>query len=222
MANALRARSEQGGKTMETDKHYFIEGLFIIGLSVAALLFSMWLVTSGHRDDVTYRIHFSESVSGLALGDVVKYRGVDVGTVKAMALDPEDPRQVQVDVRLRKDAPIKTDTKATLKIKGITGTVFIELTGGSTNAQSLIAATPEGQLPEIASEKSSLATILDELPKVIAKFSSIEDKTNKVVSDVSGLTSKIKENPSLLIWPSKEKSADKSMPEKQASAPAKR
>ena len=36
---------------METDKHYFIEGLFIIGFSIAAALFVLWLVTSGHRDD---------------------------------------------------------------------------------------------------------------------------------------------------------------------------
>ena len=116
---------------METDKHYFIEGLFIIGFSVAAAIFAVWLVGTGHRDDVLYRIHFTESVSGLALGDPVKFRGVDVGTVKAMALDPADPRKVQVDVRLRKGRAVKTDTKASLKLKGITGVVTIELSGGS-------------------------------------------------------------------------------------------
>ena len=135
----------------------------------------------------------------------MKYRGVDVGTVKAMALDSADPRQVQVDVRLRKEVPIKTDTRATLKLKGLTGTVFIELSGGTATASSLLAATPAGQIPEIPSEKSSLATIVDELPKLIAKFAAIEDKTNKVVADMGGLTNKLKENPSLLIWPSKEK-----------------
>ncbi|HEX7271117.1 MAG TPA: MlaD family protein [Casimicrobiaceae bacterium] len=205
---------------METDKHYFVEGLFIIGFSVALAFFSIWLASSGHRDDVLYRIHFDESVSGLGVGDAVKYRGVDVGTVKAMAIDPADPRLVQVDVRLRKDSPVKTDTKASLKLKGITGTVFIELSGGSANAPSLVAATPAGEIPEIPAEKSSLATILDELPKVIAKFSAIEDKTNKVVADVGGLTARLKENPSLLIWPSKEK--DKPAPAPKEKAAGKR
>ena len=37
---------------METDRHYFIEGLFVIVLSVAAAFFFVWLSTSGHRDDV--------------------------------------------------------------------------------------------------------------------------------------------------------------------------
>jgi len=182
---------------METDRHYFFEGLFIIGLAAAAVLFFIWLTSAGHRDDVLYRIHFAESVSGLALGDPVKYRGVDVGSVKAMAIDPADPRLVQVDVRLRKDAPVKTDTKATLKLRGITGVVFIELDGGSANAKSLLAATPEGQVPEIPSEKSSLSTVLDQLPIVIEKFSSIETQTKKVLTDVGEVTGKIKENPLL-------------------------
>jgi phospholipid/cholesterol/gamma-HCH transport system substrate-binding protein len=190
---------------METDKHYFIEGLFIIGIAIAAALFSVWLVSSGQRDDVLYRIRFTESVSGMALGDPVKFHGVDVGTVKSMALDPDDPRRVQVDVRLRKEAPVKTDTKASLKLKGITGVVFIELNGGAANAKTLVAVTPEGQIPEIPAEKSSLATVMDQLPKVIEKFSAIEDQTKKVITDVGEVTGKIKENPLLKLSPSRDK-----------------
>ena len=196
---------------METDKHYFVEGLFIIGIAVAAAFFSVWLVSSGHRDDVIYRIHFAESVSGLALGDPVKFHGVDIGTVKTMTLDSADPRKVQVDVRLRKEAPVKTDTKASLKLKGITGVVYIELNGGAPNAESLIATTPEGQSPEIASEKSSLTTVMDQLPKVVEKFSAIEDQTKKVVTDIGDVTGKIKNNPLLKLGSSKNKanSSDK-------------
>src|ERR1043166_5537771 len=142
---------------MESDKHYFIEGLFIIAFVVVGTLFFVWLASSGHRDDVLYRIHFAESVSGLALGDPVKFHGVDVGTVEAMSLDPGDARLVQVDVKLRKDAPVKTDTKASLKLKGITGVVMIELSGGAASAKSLLAAIPEGKIPEIPSEKSKVS-----------------------------------------------------------------
>jgi phospholipid/cholesterol/gamma-HCH transport system substrate-binding protein len=192
---------------METDKHYFFEGLFIIVIMLAATLAFVWLAKTGHRDDVIYRIHFNESVSGMSPGDAVKFRGVDVGTVKAMAIDTDDPRRVLVDVRLRKETPVKTDTKATLKLKGITGVVFIELDGGSANAQLLAAATPEGQLPEIPSEKSNLTTFLDELPKLAKKFSSLEDKTHKVLTDVGEVTQKVKENPSVLLRRPKEKTA---------------
>ena len=189
---------------METDKRYFFEGLFILLFTLAIVFAFVWLSRAGHRDDVTYRIRFNESVSGMALGDPVKFRGVDVGTVKSMGLDTDDPRRVQVDIRLRKDAPVKTDTKATLKLKGITGVVFIELNGGSANAQLLAEAAPAGQVPEIPSEKSNLTTFLDELPKLAQKFSALESKTGKVVDDVGEVAKKVKENPSVLLRRPKE------------------
>jgi phospholipid/cholesterol/gamma-HCH transport system substrate-binding protein len=204
---------------METDRHYFIEGLFIIVLSIGAALAFVWLSGSGHRDDVVYRIHFDESVSGLSLGDPVKFRGVDIGTVKTMNLDSTNPQLVQVDVTLRKDAPVKTDTKASLKLKGITGVVFIELNGGSADAKTLLAATPEGQVPEITSEKSALTTTLEALPKAIDRFLAIEGQAKKVLSDVGAVTSSIKENPSQLIFPSKSKTAPAS--DEKAAAPSK-
>jgi phospholipid/cholesterol/gamma-HCH transport system substrate-binding protein len=202
---------------MEADKHYFLEGLFIIVLVVGAAFAFIWLAKAGNRDDVLYRIHFAESVSGLSLGDAVKFHGVDVGTVKTLAIDNADPRLVQVDVSLRKDAPVTTDTKASLKLKGITGTLFIELNGGSLAAKSLVAATPEGQIPEIASEKSKLTTLLDALPNVIEKFTSMETKASKVLTEVGKVTgtmkeaadnakeasAKVKDDPSVLLWGNK-------------------
>jgi len=184
---------------MESDKHYFIEGLFVIALSIAIAFFFVWLARPGNKDDVLYRIHFEESVSGLSLGDPVKYLGVDVGTVKAMAIDTLDPHKVRVDIQLHKDTPVMTDTKATLKLKGITCVFFIELNGGSASAGTLLAATPKGQAPEIPAEKSSLNQVMEDLPKVVKKFSAIEDKAKKVVNDVGAVTAEVKANPSLLL-----------------------
>ncbi len=184
---------------METDEHYFFEGLFIIVFAVAAAIFAVWLGSTGRHDDVVYRIHFPDSVSGLAVGDPVKFRGIDVGTVKSMSIDPDNSRLVLVDVRLRKETPVKTDTRASLALKGITGVVFIELNGGDPAAKSLLAVTPQDTMPEIPSEKTGLKAMLDDLPKVIAKFSAIEDQVKKVVTSVGGLTDKVKDNPSLLL-----------------------
>ena len=191
---------------METDKHYFLEGLFIIGFFVATALFAVWLGSPGHRDDVLYRIHFPDSVSGLTIGDPVKFRGVDVGTVKTMIIDPENARLVQVEVRLRKETPIKTDTRASLALKGITGIVFIELNGGDPAAKTLLAVTPADTIPEIPSEKTGLKAMLDDLPRLTGKFaaiadkfSGIEDQVKKVVTNVDALANKVKANPSLLL-----------------------
>jgi phospholipid/cholesterol/gamma-HCH transport system substrate-binding protein len=184
---------------MESDRHYFFEGLFIIVFAVAAALFAIWLVSTGRHDDVVYRIRFPESVSGLAVGDPVKFRGIDVGTVKAMSIDPDNARLVLVDLRLRKETPVRTDTRASLAMKGVTGVLFIELSGGDPAAKSLLAVTPADAIPEIPSEKTGLKAMLDSLPKLVEKFSAIEDQVKKVVSSVSGLTEKVKDDPSLLL-----------------------
>jgi phospholipid/cholesterol/gamma-HCH transport system substrate-binding protein len=191
---------------METDKHYFFEGLFILFFSIAAAFFAVWLGSPGRHDDVLYRIHFHESVNGLTAGDPVKFRGVDAGTVKSILIDPDNARQVQVDLRLRKETPVMTDTRASLAMKGITGVVVVELNGGDPAAQTLLAVTPEGQMPEILSEKTGLKAMLDDLPKMVGKFSAMADKfsavgdqTKKVMTGVGELTDKVKENPSLLL-----------------------
>jgi phospholipid/cholesterol/gamma-HCH transport system substrate-binding protein len=184
---------------METDRRYFFEGLFIIVFSVAAAFVAVWLGSTGRHDDLVYRIHFNDSVSGLAVGDPVKFRGIDVGTVRTMSIDPDNSRLVLVDVRLRKETPVKTDTRASLAMKGITGVVFIELNGGDPAAKTLLAVTPDGTIPEIPSEKTGLKAVLDELPKIVEKFSAIEDQVKKVATSVGGLTDKVKDNPSLLL-----------------------
>jgi phospholipid/cholesterol/gamma-HCH transport system substrate-binding protein len=210
---------------MESDRHYFIEGLFIIVFTIAAAVFAVWIGSPGHHDDVLYRIHFADSVSGLAVGDPVKFRGVDVGTVKTMTYDRTDPRLVLVEVRLRKDTPVMTDTRASLQLKGITGVVFIELNGGDPKAQTLVAATPQGQIPEIPSETTGLKAMIEELPKLVKKFedtadkfsamagkisgtaekfSAVGDQTKRAVKGVEELTEKVKENPSLLLRRPKE------------------
>jgi phospholipid/cholesterol/gamma-HCH transport system substrate-binding protein len=195
---------------METDRHYFFEGLFIIAFSLAAAIFAVWLGSPGRGDDVTYRIHFPESVSGLTAGDSVKFQGVDVGTVKSMAIDPDDSRRVRVDVRLRKETPVRTDTRASLTMKGITGVVFIELNGGDPAAKSLLEVTRGDAVPEIPSEKTGLKAALDNLPKVLEKFSALEDQLGKVVKGVGGLTKQVSDDPSSLVWgKGKDKDKDK-------------
>lgn len=209
---------------MEMDKHYFFEGLFIIVLAIGVALVFVWLDKTGHRDDVIYRINFAESVSGLSVGDPVKFRGVDVGAVKSMALDAEDPRRVQVDVALGKNTPVRTDTRASLRLKGITGVVFVELNGGSPRARMLVEATPAGQRPEIASEKSAMASVLDQLPRVIEKLSALEDNAKQMIGDVSEVTDRFKDSKLLRLVapPVKDKEKEKDSPGDKKATPAKK
>jgi len=168
---------------METQKHYFTVGLFIIGVALMMAGFAIWLAGSSSSDDIHYRIYFNESVSGLTKGGAVKFRGVDVGKVESIIIDPRDARQIQVDVMLQKSAPVTTQTKAGLKLQGVTGTVFIELTGGSPDAPLLRKITPKDKVPVIPSEMSGIAAVVNQLPIIMEKLSKFADQMNKLASD---------------------------------------
>ena len=185
---------------METDKRYFVEGLFIIGFSIAAALFAVWLADTGQAR----RCHLPDPFRGIGKRPVARRPGQIPRrrrrTVKTMGLDPANSQLVQVDVRLRQRHAGQDRHQGQPQAQGhhrrrLRRTQRRKLR----RRKSLVAATPAGQIPEIPYEKSSLANILDQLPRVIAKFSALEDKATKVVSDVAGVTKEIKEDPTVLV-----------------------
>lgn len=78
-----------------------------------------------------YHILFTEGVSGLELGSPVKLRGVRVGQVSRVRLNPDNVEQVKVTVLLDVGTPIKEDTAAVLQLQGITGLKYVELLEGT-------------------------------------------------------------------------------------------
>jgi len=168
---------------METDKNYFLVGLFVILMTLGGLGFTLWLTSAGKGDYAHYRIRFAESVSGLNTKSVVKFRGVDVGNVEEMTIDPDDAKLIRVDIRVRKNTPIKTDTTATLNLYGITGDLYIELSGGSEGAPDLNKEASNSERPEIKAAPSSIHTIMNDVPRLLEKANHIADQIDKIFSD---------------------------------------
>ena len=166
---------------MENDKNYFVAGLFVIAIILAGVGFTLWLTSAGKGGYDHFRIHFAESVSGLHRESVVKFRGVEVGNVEEISIHPENSKLIRVDIRVLKTAPVKTDTTATLKLYGITGDVYVELSGGKEDAPELEAK--DGELPEIKAEPSSINAILNGVPRLLEKTNHIADQIAKIFND---------------------------------------
>jgi phospholipid/cholesterol/gamma-HCH transport system substrate-binding protein len=114
-----------------------------IGFSVLVGLFLMlgfayWLLKPSEESATQkYLIYFKESVLGLNINAPVKYRGIEVGKVTDLRIDPQNSEQIQVTVDILKTTPIKQDTVAKLTAQGITGLTYINLTLGSNDAPPL-------------------------------------------------------------------------------------
>lgn len=110
-----------------------------IFLTVAGVLLGVTLVVfaglSLFDSKDRYHILFGQSVSGLELGSPVKLRGVRVGQVSRVRLNPDNVEQVKVTVLLDAGTPIKEDTAAVLQLQGITGLKYVELLEGTRKAK---------------------------------------------------------------------------------------
>ena len=123
---------------MEIRASYLLVGAVVLGLIGALAAFSVWLVRADvDRNLARYEIAFAGAVSGLRQGGQVLYRGIPVGRVARIRIDPANVEQVLVTVEIERATPIMADTVATLEMQGITGIAYVLLRGGTQGAARL-------------------------------------------------------------------------------------
>jgi phospholipid/cholesterol/gamma-HCH transport system substrate-binding protein len=151
---------------METRARYILVGAFTLLSLVAALGFLLWLArVQINRTYAQYDIVF-DTVAGLSEASVVRYNGVDVGNVLAIALDTQNPALVRVRIEINANTPVRVDTVATLASQGVTGVSFVALEGGSPSSDPLVAEAPSW-VPLIASKPSVVQELTTAAPDLL-------------------------------------------------------
>jgi phospholipid/cholesterol/gamma-HCH transport system substrate-binding protein len=114
---------------------------FVVANSVLALFLITVVGTHLLRKRDFYTIEFTGMpVSGLNKGAVVKYLGFNVGRIEDIFISPNDVSTVVVEISVEQrnaENAIRTDTEASMAALGITGLKYIELFGGSNDAERL-------------------------------------------------------------------------------------
>jgi phospholipid/cholesterol/gamma-HCH transport system substrate-binding protein len=166
---------------MEERVSYALVGLFVVLLGAAFVAVVLWLSAGAvfQPPHERYLAYMRESVSGLSVNAPVKYRGVDVGRVRSMALNPDNLEEVRLELDLVEGTPIKTDTVAVLSVQGLTGIAFIDLTGGSRDAPPL-RVQPGEEYPVIETAPSLLV-------RLDTAVSGMMTSLNRVADDLSAL-----------------------------------
>ncbi|GAA4797525.1 MlaD family protein [Lysobacter hankyongensis] len=175
---------------METRANYVMIGVFTLAAAAFMLLFGLWAAKyTSDKDWRYYDVIFDEAVTGLTEGGSVQYNGIGVGTVAQLSLAPDDPRKVIARVKLRAATPVKVDTHAKLSFTGLTGTAFIQLTGGSPKAALLTA--PGDAVPVIQTEASALQNIAETANKLVARLDKVlsEDNIHNITQTLDNIES---------------------------------
>jgi|GEM_PF-538566 phospholipid/cholesterol/gamma-HCH transport system substrate-binding protein len=168
---------------METKPNYVLVGAFVIVLSAAIVIIVLWLF--GYRANESYKTYLiltKYSVNGLSQNSLVKYKGVNVGSVEKIDIDPDNPEIVRIFIKVKSSIPIKTDTVATVSAQGLTGLASIDLTGGTKNAP-LLETVDHHEYPIIKSRMSELQKISQALPSVLESANTLIKNMSEVFNE---------------------------------------
>ena len=189
---------------METQARYVVVGLFAVAVIAAGFGFVFWLNNAGGLSERTvYRVRFKSSVSGLLTGSSVLFNGIRVGEVTDLALNPDNPQEVDVTIAVAKGTPVRADSHVGMEFQGLTGSPTIALSGG-TAAAALVTGTAgepavltadndAGQTMTQAAREAlqRLNKVLDEnsapLKKTIASLEAFSDALGRNSDKVDGI-----------------------------------
>lgn len=168
---------------METRANYLLVGLFVIALFLGSVVFVGWLtdLRVDQRFD-RYDIAFTGSVAGLRDGATVSYRGINVGTVEEITIDPENLERILVTVQVDADTPVRSNTTATLAIQGLAGGAYILLSGGTEEAPPL-EPPPGRERAVIVAQSSGLQELLESAPSVLSEANIVLQRANDLLKE---------------------------------------
>ncbi len=167
---------------MYSKVNYALVGLFVVLFGAAVVGVTFWLTIGVENKSYSrYRVYFHESVAGLSLKAAVRYRGVQIGQVASIRLDPSNPDQVDVVLDIERGTPIRRDTIATLSKQGLTGVAAVELSGGG---QSLpLEKQPGQELPVIQAGPSLVARLDDAFNNILTNVDTLSRRFERLLGE---------------------------------------
>src|SRR4051812_4986366 len=182
-------------------------GLFVVVATLVGLAAIMYFgARTLPRTSVAYTSFFDETVTGLEIGSPVRYRGVIIGSVAAIAIAP-DRRHVAirydltVDVlgRLGLAAPRGTETKlrmptdlrAQIASTGVTGVKYLQIDffdGHAGPPPDLPFPVPDNYIPATPSTlkniEDSVVRAVDRFPEVADHVVAVLEKVDRMLDDL--------------------------------------
>jgi len=169
---------------MENRLSYILVGAFIFVLLIGGIFSILWL--GNYSDEGTfkfYKVATKESVSGLNEKAPVKLRGVQIGEVRTITINPKNAEEVLVTIRVQDNSPIKEDTYAVIEAQGITGLSFIQLQGGTNDAKDLKTSGKMEEYGIIYSRPSTFSRLDKTITSLSTKAEMIFERAESIMSD---------------------------------------
>ena len=167
---------------MYSKVNYTIVGIFVLLFGAGLVGFTFWLAKYGIKSEYCYyKLHMRESISGLSKDSTVRLRGVDIGRVSKISINPDNIEEIEVILKVRTDVPIKTDMTAHTEMLGITGLLSIEIDGG-TNAAARLKPVDD-EIPVIPTRPSWFSKTTKGIGNLAENLSLLLERSEKLLSE---------------------------------------
>jgi len=160
---------------VENRAYALAAGLFTLLLAAALVAVGLWF----RRDNVTfaqYEVTTTSSVTGLKNEAPVRYRGVDVGRVEAIRIEPGVSGRIHIRIGVQEETPITQSTYAQLGYQGVTGLAYVSLNDDGSSSELL---KPTGRDPPRIDLRPS---IYDSGLDLVAAVNELTGRMNELVN----------------------------------------
>ncbi len=167
---------------MDSKVNFTLVGAFLFTFILALIGFAFWLGKYGMESQSSdyYKVYLDESISGLNVESSIKYKGLHIGVVKEISINPTNSEQIEILLEVFGGTPIKEDTIAMLESQGITGLKYIDLVGGAKDSKLL--KSKKDEIPIIKSKQSFFGSLGDSTQDITQKANILLSKLNLLFS----------------------------------------
>jgi phospholipid/cholesterol/gamma-HCH transport system substrate-binding protein len=169
--------------SLETKLGVFVALTVIVAVLIIETLGSADIFSRGYRVSAMF-----DNSKDLKVGDRVKMAGVEIGRVEKIVLGDN---KVSVTMKMKSDAAVKTDSKATIQFTGLMGQNYVAVSFGAPGSPQV----EEGFVLTTA-EQADLSVIMDKLDKAATGIANLGSSFtgDKIDNLVGPLTDFIKQN----------------------------
>jgi phospholipid/cholesterol/gamma-HCH transport system substrate-binding protein len=169
---------------MENRAYAIAVGIFTLALGIGMAL-AYWWISGSQQARTEYIVSSQLPVTGLSPEATVKFRGVDVGKVIEISLDPSSQTTVLIGISVAQTLKLSSSAYAELRRQGLTGLAYIDLNDESKNPTALPAGSKILLRPTLVDDLMSKGPELTaQLETVLKNSSQLTSSANQFVASI--------------------------------------
>jgi phospholipid/cholesterol/gamma-HCH transport system substrate-binding protein len=165
---------------MESRSYALLTGLFTILLGIALAASFMWF-RGDAKSYSTYLVVSKFPVNGLNRQAAVRFRGVEIGKVEDISIDPRDSKIILIRVVVDDSVPITRGTFAQIGYQGLTGIAYVVLDDDGSNPAPM--QYPAGDVARIEVRGNVFDDLAQSSKALLEQASELLDRLNKIASE---------------------------------------